>query len=94
MLNQLMMVEESCHPVRSKCHHHFLPQDRGLDFKEYFNHLSFHQAMLKSEIKQFLIDGFPRNEDNLTGWNKHMEGKVDIKFVLFFDCSQEVCGFM
>lgn len=49
------------------------------------------KAMLESEIKQFLIDGFPRNEDNLTGWNKHMEGKVDIKFVLFFDCSQEVC---
>lgn len=40
---------------------------------------------------RFLIDGFPRNEDNLQGWNKVMDGKADVKFVLFFDCSNEVC---
>ncbi|KAJ1162921.1 hypothetical protein NDU88_003385 [Pleurodeles waltl] len=39
----------------------------------------------------FLIDGFPRNEDNLLGWNKHMEGKAVVSFVLFFDCDNETC---
>uniref|UniRef100_A0A4W5PLI4 UMP-CMP kinase n=1 Tax=Hucho hucho TaxID=62062 RepID=A0A4W5PLI4_9TELE len=40
---------------------------------------------------RFLIDGFPRNEDNLQGWTTVMEGKANVKFVLFFDCSSEVC---
>ncbi|KAL7387652.1 hypothetical protein ABVT39_026709 [Epinephelus coioides] len=50
------------------------------------------ETMQKDEKKfRFLIDGFPRNEDNLEGWNKVMDGKADVKFVLFFDCSNEVC---
>uniref|UniRef100_A0A8C9W9U7 UMP-CMP kinase n=1 Tax=Scleropages formosus TaxID=113540 RepID=A0A8C9W9U7_SCLFO len=40
---------------------------------------------------RFLIDGFPRNQDNLQGWTNVMEGKADVKFVLFFDCSNQVC---
>ncbi|KAM9349622.1 UMP-CMP kinase [Symphorus nematophorus] len=49
-------------------------------------------TMQKDEQKfRFLIDGFPRNEDNLQGWNTVMDGKADVKFVLFFDCSNEVC---
>ncbi|KAB5579706.1 hypothetical protein PHYPO_G00198030 [Pangasianodon hypophthalmus] len=39
---------------------------------------------------RFLIDGFPPNEDNLQGWMKVMD-KADVKFILFFDCSNEVC---
>lgn len=39
---------------------------------------------------RFLIDGFPRNEDNLQGWSSVMDGKADVKFVLFFDCDNEV----
>ena len=39
---------------------------------------------------KFLIDGFPRNKDNLDGWQKEMGDKTNVKFVLFFDCSQEV----
>lgn len=38
----------------------------------------------------FLIDGFPRSENNLEGWKKEMTGKVEEKFVLFFDCPQEI----
>lgn len=50
------------------------------------------ETMQKDEKKfRFLIDGFPRNEDNLQGWNRVMDGKADVKFVLFFDCSNEVC---
>ena len=44
--------------------------------------------------KKFLIDGFPRNEDNLAGWEKQMEDKAEIKFVLFFDCPEEVFFFV
>ncbi|XP_029582136.1 UMP-CMP kinase-like [Salmo trutta] len=39
----------------------------------------------------FLIDGFPRNEENLQGWTTIMDGEADVKFVLFFDFSNEVC---
>lgn len=49
-------------------------------------------TMKENENKfRFLIDGFPRNEDNLQGWNSVMDEKADVKFVLFFDCSNEVC---
>uniref|UniRef100_H2LI96 Cytidylate kinase n=1 Tax=Oryzias latipes TaxID=8090 RepID=H2LI96_ORYLA len=47
-------------------------------------------TMQKDENKfRFLIDGFPRNEDNLQGWNTVMDGKADVKFVLFFDCDNQ-----
>ncbi|XP_068427463.1 UMP-CMP kinase [Clinocottus analis] len=50
------------------------------------------ETMQKDDKKfRFLIDGFPRNEDNLSGWETVMVGKADVKFVLFFDCSNEVC---
>ncbi|XP_048353526.1 UMP-CMP kinase [Sphaerodactylus townsendi] len=44
-----------------------------------------------AQKNKFLIDGFPRNEDNLQGWNKTMNGKADVSFVLFFDCNNEIC---
>merc|ERR1711944_53230 len=47
------------------------------------------RAMNESGKNDFLIDGFPRNEDNLTGWNQAMGDKVNLKFVLNFECSQE-----
>ena len=39
--------------------------------------------------KKFLIDGFPRNAENQEGWVKHMGNEVDMKFVLFLECSEE-----
>ncbi|XP_023722841.1 UMP-CMP kinase [Cryptotermes secundus] len=48
-------------------------------------------AMKKSGSNKFLIDGFPRNKDNLDGWNRQMASNVNLLFVLFFDCPQEVC---
>ena len=39
--------------------------------------------------KQFLIDGFPRNEDNQQGWDEVMGEHADMKFVLFLDCTEE-----
>jgi UMP-CMP kinase len=40
---------------------------------------------------KFLIDGFPRNQDNLNGWTKQLGDKVNVKFVLFLDCPHDVC---
>lgn len=44
-----------------------------------------------ADKNHFLIDGFPRNKDNLDGWNKAMGEKSTVKFVLFFDCSEQAC---
>lgn len=49
------------------------------------------KAMEKSEKDKFLVDGFPRNEDNMIGWDREMtEDKCDVKFVLLFECPEEV----
>lgn len=40
---------------------------------------------------KFLIDGFPRNEDNLQGWTKQLSDKVDVIFVMFLNCPHDVC---
>lgn len=48
-------------------------------------------AMDNSGKDKFLIDGFPRNQNNLDGWNSVMKEKVDLLFVLFFDCATETC---
>lgn len=49
------------------------------------------QAMTKSNSTLFLIDGFPRNRNNLDGWESAMEDKVNVLFVLFFDAPEEIC---
>lgn len=49
--------------------------------------------MKKSETQKFLIDGFPRNKDNLDGWSREMSDKATVQFILFIDCSEEVSTF-
>ena len=39
---------------------------------------------------KFLIDGFPRNQENVDTWDKIIGNDVDLKVVLFYDCSAEV----
>ena len=46
--------------------------------------------MTESGKDTFLIDGFPRNKDNLDGWDRQMGNKALVKGVLFFECSDEV----
>ncbi|CAG5055813.1 unnamed protein product [Parnassius apollo] len=50
-----------------------------------------HKAMQKSGKLRFLIDGFPRNKDNLDGWNRVMSDKAKLLFVIFFECSPDLC---
>lgn len=49
------------------------------------------KAMKESRSDKFLIDGFPRNKNNLDGWNKEMGDKARVLFVLFFDCTESAC---
>uniref|UniRef100_A0ACD6ALP4 Uncharacterized protein n=1 Tax=Avena sativa TaxID=4498 RepID=A0ACD6ALP4_AVESA len=47
------------------------------------------EAMIKSENDKFLIDGFPRNEENRAAFENI---NLSPDFVLFFDCSEEEMG--
>lgn len=46
--------------------------------------------MNESGNDKFLIDGFPRNKNNLDGWHAKLADKVKLLFVLYFDCPLEV----
>jgi UMP-CMP kinase len=41
------------------------------------------------EKKKFLIDGFPRNEDNYRGWYDVLGDSVTVPFIIFFEASEE-----
>ncbi|XP_050402484.1 UMP-CMP kinase [Patella vulgata] len=49
------------------------------------------KAMKESGKNHFLIDGFPRNKDNLDGWNNTMQGIAEVKRVIFFNCPVDTC---
>lgn len=49
--------------------------------------------MTDSGKDTFLIDGFPRNKNNLDGWQDKLKDKVKVLFVLYFDCPLEVIYF-
>ena len=42
------------------------------------------------EKKKFLLDGFPRNQENINEWNKQVGKEAHIQFVLFFDVDKEI----
>ena len=39
--------------------------------------------------KKFLIDGFPRNEENFNGWQEAMGPSVEVPCIIHFDASEE-----
>jgi UMP-CMP kinase len=49
------------------------------------------REMENSSKRNFLIDGFPRNKENLDGWTEEMSKIAEVVRVLFFDCPDEVC---
>ncbi len=57
---------------------------------KYFISLSLIKAMKNSDKQNFLLDGFPRNKDNVDGWHKTIGDRVNIQCVLFFDCDEKV----
>ncbi|KAL4476461.1 hypothetical protein ABPG74_010194 [Tetrahymena malaccensis] len=45
----------------------------------------------EQKTNKFLIDGYPRNEENLKGWlNATKEKELDIQALIFFECSKEI----
>ena len=46
-------------------------------------------AMEKSGSTKFLVDGFPRDMDNLRCWESIMV-EARVQFLLFLDCTEEV----
>jgi UMP-CMP kinase len=47
-------------------------------------------AMNKSGRSAFLIDGFPRNADNLAGWERVVGKQAQVLGCLYFDCPEAV----
>lgn len=45
--------------------------------------------MENKENERFLIDGFPRNQENLDVWNSIINDIADVKFLLYFTCTLE-----
>ena len=39
--------------------------------------------------RKFLIDGFPRNQDNFDGWQRTMGDLVEVPFIVFFDADEQ-----
>jgi len=47
------------------------------------------KAMDKSGANKFLIDGFPRDPDNLSCWEEKMSDACFVEFLLFLECPEE-----
>jgi UMP-CMP kinase len=48
------------------------------------------KAMDASPTKKFLVDGFPRNMENLQCWEDQVSKFVNVKFLLFLECSEQI----
>ncbi len=48
------------------------------------------QAMEKNLSDKFLVDGFPRDIDNLTCWEKEMTEFADVQFLLYLECPESI----
>ena len=48
------------------------------------------KAMRESSNTRFLIDGYPRNMENLDCWNSIVAPHCDLQFLLYLECPEEV----
>mmetsp|Transcript_19128 Transcript_19128/g.39283 ORF Transcript_19128/g.39283 Transcript_19128/m.39283 type:complete len:141 (+) Transcript_19128:207-629(+) len=48
------------------------------------------EAYKKSSSTRFLIDGFPRSGENLEAWEDRMGDPHTVRFVLNFECPEEI----
>lgn len=51
--------------------------------------------LVKNHIKKvgsgiFLLDGFPRNGENIEAWDSEIGSDVVVKNMIYFECSQKV----
>lgn len=38
---------------------------------------------------RYLLDGFPRGQENMDVWEKMMSKKVNVKSAIYFECQKE-----
>ena len=48
------------------------------------------RAIESAPCNRVLVDGFPRNHDNLAGWDRCMQGAAEVEGVVFLDCPENV----
>ena len=48
------------------------------------------EKLASMKNNKILLDGFPRNKENLEEWNKQMTDICDIQAVIYFECSNEL----
>jgi UMP-CMP kinase len=52
---------------------------------------AMHELYDSKRCCKFLIDGFPRSQQNLDAWDKVMDAsKVKVDFVLYLDCPESI----
>ena len=49
------------------------------------------KAINENLHSKLLIDGFPRNNENLLGWIRCMRKQIEDERVLVLDCPEEIC---
>ena len=47
------------------------------------------EYVVKSKNKKILVDGYPRNQENITEWEKQMKDEANVKAALYFEVSNE-----
>ena len=47
------------------------------------------EYILNSRIKKILVDGYPRNQENIDVWEKEMKDLVEVKGALYIEVSNE-----
>ena len=47
------------------------------------------EYIVKSKNKKILVDGYPRNQENIDEWEKQMSNEVNVKAALYFEVSNE-----
>ena len=47
-------------------------------------------GIVASKNKKILLDGFPRNKENIDEWNKQMKDVADVVAVVYFELADEV----
>uniref|UniRef100_A0A183H7E6 Adenylate kinase n=1 Tax=Onchocerca flexuosa TaxID=387005 RepID=A0A183H7E6_9BILA len=95
----IVPVEITCKLLENNFKNPFRGYRFGLRYKIYHeNHatdLISKQRMKAMDnspsAKIFLIDGFPRNQDNVDGWERMMLSKAKVLFVLYIHCPDDIC---
>ena len=47
------------------------------------------EYIVKSKNKKILVDGYPRNQENIDEWEKQMSNEANVKAALYFEVSNE-----